>query len=955
MPVNSNWNIPAHISQPTLDAMRRAASPAQQRALAKSRPGKRKGVAAVLAMMFLIMFGSLSAAMAIASRGNIKTAATHLHVNRARNAAESGLEIAEQRLYSTAQRFLMSDSALTPAFGWDMWRGSMSGMATYEIIPSDFGRQDLADPSSMAAAIRELHDLDQNTRPGFGVDVPTIADAPTTRPANTRATLWVYSPLTVTEWAGDQPAMGYTIAYAPLDATGLSTFRVRAIVTGYDFAYSKNGLPVTRTLSMDFDLKKRLPHAIIAPSRVMLGRNVQVTGDLGMRFDDVTFNNGDPLVAKSDFKGIDATLDARLNEFYAKVATNDVDGDNRLRISHAIEGEGITEVNEAAPDPDDLPLLDKSGDGFIDEYDLFIKHYDTNTDGRVSKTEFSSGGGVIIDPALFELIDSSYPDRNRNGQWGFIDTNGDGRKQESELFIDVDADTGTNNDQVLGYLDGFLDYRDRYVKIRGTLSFSASKTAWETSRGSIAPKLQGGIRTRDGGAAQIYEVSDNEVPLITASSFATSRSDLQTASNGGVLSAQVASPTRVPGAPATVAQPLSADANLDGLPDNFATAYFEKMPFNSPSFSDWYYRPVYKNIVFRDVQLPMGTNAYFENCWFIGVTWVRSYTDNTNLLWSEYGKLRQATAGARPVPVVARRIYGNDAGETSYPAMLPASATPPTEMILMADTPLDKADIPNNEVGFTTGYNNLPNPLIIAGKRITDTKALSNNLRFHNCLFVGSIVTDIPQTFSQSRNKIQFTGSTRFVQQNPYDSSVTMNPDALDLPAISTSSMMAPNYSVDIGTFNSPQSQNVALRGAVIAGVLDVRGNATIDGALLLTFQPSLGEGPMQDALGNPLGNPASYNSTLGYFGPDDGDSEALNPDTLPVNGSGQRIVGWDVDGDGFEDVPGSSPQPPGSTPVLFNGYGAIRLRFDPEMRLPQGLTLPLLFDPVHSTYSEGN
>jgi hypothetical protein len=275
-------------------------------------------------------------------------------------------------------------------------------------------------------------------------------------------------------------------------------------------------------------------------------------------------------------------------------------------------------------------------------------------------------------------------------------------------------------------------------------------------------------------------------------------------------------------------------------------------------------------------------------------------------------------------------------------------------MILMADPPLDKADIPDDEVGFTTGFDNLPAPLIIDGERVTDTKALSNNLRFHNCLFVGSIVTDVPQVFAQARNKLQFTGSTRFVQQNPYDSAITMNPDASDMAAISSSSMMAPNYSVDIGTFNSPQTQNVALRGAVIAGVLDVRGNATIDGALLLTFAPTLGSGPMQDALGNPLGNPANYNSTLGYFGPDDGDSEALDPDDLPVNGSGQRIVGWDVDGDGFEDVPGTSPQPAGSTPVLFNGFGAIRLRFDPEMSLPQGVMLPLQFDPVPSTYSEG-
>ncbi len=934
--------------------MHEGLSPAQRRALAKARPGKRKGVAAVLAMMFLIMFGSLSAAMAIASRGNIKTAATHLHVNRARAAAETGLEVSGRRLFEGAQRFLMADSSVTQTFGWNVWRGAMSGLATYDIVPSQFGRQDLADPASLAAAVRELHALDQNTVGGFGVDSPTIADGPTVRPAGTRATSWVFTPLTVTEYDADgNPALGYTVTYAPLNVG--STFRVRAIVTGYDFAYSRNGMPVTRTLTTDFELGKRLPHAIIAPSRVMLGRNVQVTGDLGLRFSDVTFNNGDPLIAKSDFRGVDATLDAVLTPFYAKVATNDVDGDNRLRVGHAIEGAGITEMNDTEPNPANKPLVDVTGDGFVDEFDLFIKRFDSNTDGRVSRAEFSDGSGVLIDSGLFELIDSSYPDRNRNGLWGFVDTNGDGRRQTTEVFLDVDPDTAANSDQVLGYLDGFLDYRDRYVKIRGTQSYKVSKSDWVAARGATAPKLQGGVRTRDGGAAQVFQVDDTDLPLISASSFATTRNDLILAANGGTFAAQTASPTPVPSGPAPVVQVLSADADNDGLPDNFATAYFEKMPFNSPTFSDWYYRPVYKNIVFRDVQIPMGTNAYFENCWFIGVTWVRSHTDNNNVLWSEYGKLRQPSSGARPVPAVPRDVYGDAAGETSYPAMLPSSATPPTQMILMANPPLDKADIPNNEIAFTTGYDNLPEPLVIAGRRITDTKALSNNLRFHNCLFVGSIVTDTPVTYSQSRNKLQFTGSTRFAKQNPLDASASYNPDAADLDVLSTSSMMAPNYSVDIGTFNSPQTQNVALQGAIIAGVLDVRGNATIDGALLLTFEPRLGEGPMQDALGNPLGNPANYNSTLGYFGPDDGDSEAIDPDALPVNGAGQRIVGWDTDGDGFEDVPGTAPQPPGSTAVLFNGFGAIRLRFDPEMRLPQGLMLPLQFDRIASTYSEGS
>src|SRR5690606_15932425 len=134
------------------------------------------------------------------------------------------------------------------------------------------------------------------------------------------------------------------------------------------------------------------------------------------------------------------------------------------------------------------------------------------------------------------------------------------------------------------------------------------------------------------------------------------------------------------------------------------------------------------------------------------------------------------------------------------------------------------------------------------------------------------------------RNKLQFTGGTRFTQENPeHPNDPTLNPEPQDLPEIAKSSLMLPNYSVDIGQFNSPPEQNVQLRGAIVAGVLDVRGNADIDGALLLTFKPELGQVPLVDSRGQPIGNPSMFNATLGYFGPDDGDDESLDPSTLPI------------------------------------------------------------------------
>jgi hypothetical protein len=271
----------------------------------------------------------------------------------------------------------------------------------------------------------------------------------------------------------------------------------------------------------------------------------------------------------------------------------------------------------------------------------------------------------------------------------------------------------------------------------------------------------------------------------------------------------------------------------------------------------------------------------------------------------------------------------------------------------MATTPLDKADIPADQVPYTIGYNNLPDPLIVNGLRCVDTKKISNNLRFHDCLFVGSIVSDSPDTYTHVRNKLQFTGGTRFTQENPeHPGEPSFNPDPGDMGEIAKSTLMLPNYSVDLGNFNSPQTQNIQLKGAIVAGVLDVRGNADIDGVLMLTFRPVLGQVPLVDATGQPVGNPAMFNATIGYFGPSDGDDESLDPTTLPVV-NGQRIVGWDTDNDGLPDVGPTQAQPPGSTPVPFHGYGKINIRFNPTMTLPDGILLPMQVDARRGTYKE--
>ncbi len=941
----------------------------------------RRGVAAVLAMMFMVLFGSLSVAMAIVSKGNITTAATHLHVTRAQGAAETGLAIARSRLNAAVARFVVASSNVDE-FGVRLWEGRWDAGDTYRVLPPKTGRLDVQTPSSLYQAIADLHAQDQDVVvvPGGTSTVSTGNNPLETTNARYGEYLsggtWVFAPAVAIEprIVGDANLpLSYRVTYAPL-ANGTD---IRVMVTGYDFAYGRGGQPITRTVSQDFRIAKRVNHAIVSPNRVMIGKNVHIAGDLGLRYNDVSQTNGDPLVMKSDFLGLDSVLDQKLALFFDGVRQYDVDGDNRLRVRHPVETQGIPS-SSGFYNPDGTPqdaFADVTTDGYLDDFDIFIRHFDRNADNKLKLSTAltdgtpaaSSGGSAefTVDDDLAVLIDSVGPDRNRNGVWGWVDDNNNGRWDSGEAMNDRDSNN-RNRDQILGWRDGFIDKKDQYAKVNGRVSFRVTQAAWTAAQGDISPKVKGSIKPDPGKSPRRYGVGDDELPAIDPSTMSSDGLALIAEANGGTFAAQVAAnlgigesllptyvETRAAGAGVIRYLRVDPDANGDGLPDNHATAYFERMPFGSPAPTDIYFRPVYENMVFKNVVIPMGTNALFKNCTFVGVTHIRSHTDNTHVIWSEYGKLQIDSGTGRPRLVSPRTAYTGS--ETDVYAGLPRpTAVPPQQTLLMGNPPLDKADLLVSQAAITQGFNLLPEPLVIGGRRVTDTKAYSNNIRFHGCLIIGSLVSDPVTGYTQARNKLQFTGSTKFLDKHPtYPDDANLNPDASSLDEISRSSLMVPNYSVDLGAFNSPTDQDLRLKGAIIAGVMDIRGNATIDGALLLTFDPIRGQGPLRDSQGNPIGNPAGFNSTIGYFGSNDGDSEALDPNTLPIV-NGQRIAGWDTDGDGIFDVPATSAQPPGSTAVPFNGYGRIDIRFDPDMGIPNGLMLPLQVVDLPTTYREG-
>jgi hypothetical protein len=921
-------------------------------------------VASVLAMMFLVMFGSLSVAMAVASQGNLRTAATHLHVIKAMGAAETGMAIAQNQLNNAIARFVCSKGIVDAAMGNRLWTGTTtSGDGTVTILPAANGRIDSVVIRGIADALISAHSADANivTASGFpttpGTFTPTAVDTSVYKINN-----WVRTPLigldTDVSVAGSK-ASAYQVTYAPL-ANGTD---VRIIVTGYSsvgatgsgYLYRGSTTDSTsrlvgRTIQQDVRIAKRPRQAMLSPSRIMLGKNVVVNGNLGARYTDVSRTNGDPIETKGDFDKLDASLDAKLARFRLGCKQYDVDGDNRLRIAHPTESQGLPGSAEltAAGWPAGA-FADATHDGYVDEFDIFINHYDANHDGDVVLSSRFTAGTVNAgrspeftgDDDLALLIDGGNADRNKNGISGFADSNDNNRIVTTSTMLDA-------GDRALGWRDGVINYKDQYAKVHGRMIFQTTSNAWATARGgSYSDLIQGPIVPASGDVATRFGASTDELPAIDQTSFSNAGNALKNIASGSAFNTQVA--TNLGISSSALPTYTEAAANLTApmyfrsdLTDSYVVGkvgqhIWERMPFNAPAYADFYFRPRYQNMTFKNVQIPMGCNALFVKCTFIGVTYVRSYTDNTHTNWSLYGQMILDSGTSAPIPNTQ---------------------------------PLDKSDF----VRYTSGnvadgpanYTSFPDPPVINGTTMTganrNTKLYSNNLRFHDCLFVGSIVSDTPTNYTNIRNKMQFTGSTRFTTSNPNDSSPSANPTASDLVEINKSSLMLPNYSVDVGSYDAPTdaytgsgapaSQNVQLRGSIVAGVMDIRGNARVDGALFMTFAPVYGQGPLQQN-GTAVGNPANFNSTIGYFGTNDGDGEAVDPSTLPIVG-GKRIVGYDTDGDGIPDVDATQPQPGGSTPIPFYGYGRVEINYNPTIQMPDGIPLPLSAVPLTLTYREG-
>ncbi|MCC6907344.1 MAG: hypothetical protein IT430_05325 [Phycisphaerales bacterium] len=795
---------------------------AARRPVARCRPDgrSRRGVASVLSMMFLVIFGSLAAVMAVVAQGNVRTAHSHLQVNKAMSAAETGLSFAARRLTEAAQRFVVEKGLVTDEFGEKLWNGTWEVSDGEVTILDPEGFVEGSPATSLATAVLNAHVADEHNL--------IIDPGDELLPDLDEFGKLVVQPISVTSEEG---AAYFRLSYEPL-ADGRF---VRVISVGCDGS-------LTRTLQVDFQIVKRLDAAIISPNRIMIGKNVHIDGPIGTRFgedvQDLQEPLGHPIVMKSDFRHLDVELDARIETFVVQIGLHDVNGDNRLRPGHPTERDGLTEPY----------MVDANDDGYVDDYDLWLDFYDANEDALVvwdADLAYAAGRGTMdeefagIDDDLATMIDGLNPDRN-----------GDGAIDEA--------------DTLLGYMDGVIDTLDGYAKVHGNLLFKASKESWEAAQGGQPWQsfVNGPVEAEIEYSSTQFEVPDTRLYDLSITDFTNAQNTLKDVTVGsGAFVDQLEA--QLGGDPTTHVwsdHPTEPDYLRPDL------GIWEQMPLGSPGFYDWYQRPIYKNMTFVNVAIPQGNNGLFINCTFIGAVYVQTHSDNTHHNWNFLG--------------IKELVDGNYVDKYDYESWEPV--------------------------------------LEISGNPVYDTKPFSNNIRFHSCAFIGSVVSDPAGDLTHVRNKLQFTGATHFSLnvEDIQESNLTTEEKELatqkfneSYEQLRRSSLLVPNFSVDVGSFENA-AEVVEMQGTIVAGILDVRGRANIVGALLMTFKPRTGEGPLY------YGGPASaFNTTLGYFSPEDGDGEGGEP---------------------------------------LNGFGNITLRYDADIPMPDGIKAPIKAVAVPGTYVEG-
>ena len=776
-----------------------------------TNPARRRGVTALIAMLFLILITTLTLAMFHVAAGNVQTSANYSDLTRAQQAAESGLRWTAYRFASMSRPRDLAGT-ITPAIAANIWT-------------RPDGLRD-----RLSASMKLV--MDQNNKPiaisAVGDTVQTLSQVPTDYQGATFSVI--------------------VRQLGPADGTDARFLRVTS-VGRYRKAF--------RSVSMDFEIEKRAKFAIVGKVPIQLGRNTLVEGPIGM-----TTTKNPPILMLSDFTHFHPGLKTKIEAFEAYLkGTGTYNGKpvkNHAGFDARISVNNQTEFDLASA----AGYRDVNGDSYIDEYDLFVAQFDANRDGAITKQEFTDPTtGKLYEPNLFAAIDSLSPpqfneDKNGNGTLDFgEDSNGNGK-------LDVDPFRQ-------GYQDGIIDNRDGYSKVTGQVILAEPANDWQSwinannAGKTINDYMLGGIAPIETGQQTVkMGAGPNDLLDLDPANF-DQAADAFRNKTGSTMGTTVRMVGRIENTTllatdvqfnrpylSTDVRVMSVGDTKLGLHDVIPKATFdaanaalpagkvkatsaaptntldEHAPFGSTTWQATYRRPVFYGIAFKNVRIPQGINGLFESCTFQGVTFVEMERNITS-----------------PSGAVTT---SKDDGMTWSKKMISGTFS--------ADTALTGA----NSYGFQKG----------------------NNLRFNNTTFEGPIASNYSTAYTHFTNSWEFTGATMF--NNKVDQTATI---------------VAPQTNIEMGSFTDPNAAPSTLLGVVVVGNIDIRGTTNVDGSIIVT-----GDG--------------AGNTTLGYFGPNDGDTSAV---ALPQG-----------------------------------GFGMLDIHYNPYRTLPDGINLPIMITGRVDTYREG-
>ena len=496
-----------------------------------------RGAAAVLAMLFLVILSTLTLAMFSMATSNVQSAANLGDVERARAAAESGLRFTMSR-FNTMARPKTLEGTIDSAAAVSLWT---------PIVNSVTASMNLM----LATAER-----------GATQSVVTATDGTAIKT------------LTLASIAQDSTVARFrvTIQQHPLFAGDTMDARYLRVASAGSYRSAR------RTLSMDFKIDKKVNFAVVGKVPIQLGRNTLIEGPIAM----ATPDKFPPLLQLSDFTHFDSALATKIAAFQAFLASKHTGYDNRVSVNNATELAAATAAGYA----------DTNHDGYIDEYDLFLKQYDKNNDRAISVAEFTnSSTGQSFDANLFAAIDSL-------GGPQFV---GDTTRA--------------------GYKDGIIDNRDAYAKVEGSIVMATNAAAWEAnlagSGNDIHDMIAGPVVSTDTTQSPVrFDASTSDVFDLSPANFETACANFRARSGT---------------AAGTASQTSTAIKNKTLTPAMAnGTAVTERTPLGSTSYQATYKRPVFKNLTLTNVIVPKGLNALFDNCVFQGVTVVDTERDITN-------------------------------------------------------------------------------------------------------------------------------------------------------------------------------------------------------------------------------------------------------------------------------------------------------------------------------------